>query len=211
MSILQLVSRIPKDLSNYVVERTYRRGEHIIYPQEQNNTFYILKEGEAEVRYTSYDGVTKMLFRYEGDTCFGELEIFNNKIEPLEIVAVRESLVLSIEKDHLIQWMKRDFSVTEFLMSQLSEKLIDSSERVLRLSLLSIKERIVYHIYTHLTMGVLGDLTKADLCQLVGVPIRSLNRSLVECKEDGLIGYGKKRFSVLSVDKLEEAVEDLQL
>ncbi|BFH64304.1 hypothetical protein PAJ34TS1_48960 [Paenibacillus azoreducens] len=104
--------------------------------------------------------------------------------------------------------MKIDFNFNLYIIKQLASKLILSSETVTRLSLLTVKDRILLSIHNHYKIGDLEHLTKQTLSSEVCAPIRSLNRSIAQCIDEGLINYRDKKFSVYSINEIEKYLEN---
>lgn len=114
-----------------------------------------------------------------------------------------------MHKNIVFQWMQNNFEFTKFIIEQLSEKLSKNVESLSNLSLLNTKDRLLNIIYRHYIMGDLCSLTKDKLCSETFIPLRSLNRSIAECKEEGLILYQEKRFFIQSIKKLEQYCENI--
>ncbi|MFA1736108.1 hypothetical protein [Lysinibacillus fusiformis] len=87
-------------------------------------------------------------------------------------------------------------------MKQLASKLTLSSDTTAKLSLLTVKDRILLSIHNHYKIGDLDYLTKQILSSEVCAPIRSLNRSISQCINEGLINYKNKKISIRSLEEL---------
>jgi len=165
---------------------------------------YILTAGKAEVYRENYSGALISIFSYDSYSVFGELELFNEQIATFGISAKTDCEAILVHKNMVFEWMKNDFDFTRYILEQLSLKLVTSTSRTMKLSFLSIKDRILYSIYTHDKIGDLGNLTKQKLSQEVCAPLRSLNRSIKECIEEDFIVYQDKSFHITGKAKLEE-------
>jgi len=105
--------------------------------------------------------------------------------------------------------MKYDFEFTKFLIEQLAEKTIASSQKLASLSLLSVNDKVLYCIYSHYIKGDLESLNKKMVCDEMFIPLRSLNRSIVESKKSGYLEFKAKQFKILSIEKLEEHFNEI--
>ena len=90
----------------------------------------------------------------------------------------------------------------------MSEKLLDNSDRMTRLSLLTMRERYLLSIYNHLNACDLASLTKARIAEEICAPIRSLNRLVAQNRE--LVSYGASGFQIVHEEQLIEICEGLQ-
>lgn len=204
INLKELIDSAPPMVRSSFIYRKYKKGNSIMFPNNNNEYLYILIDGRADVYREDYSGALISIYDYSSYSLFGELELFNDKITTFGITAKTNCEVILVHKNSVYQWMKNDFNFTRYILEQLAQKLASSSYKALRLSLLSIKDRILYSIYIHNKICDLKDLTKEKLSQEVYAPMRSLNRSLKDCIEEGFVIYRDKRFYITDIDKLEE-------
>ncbi len=208
MNLKDIVVSAPEHIKNEFIYKKYNKGSSIVLPDEVNDYLYILIKGRAEVYSQSYSGSYISLYLFESYSCFGEVEIFNNQFKTLGVIAKTDCETITVNKNAVIEWIKADISFTLYLIEQLSEKLIHSTNRTAKLSLLTVKDRVLDSIYIHYKMGDLDQLTKEKLSSEVCVPMRSLNRSISQCIDEGLIDIINKKIIVKSKDNLENYYND---
>jgi CRP-like cAMP-binding protein len=209
MDLQELVNNAPENIKKEFIYRKYKKGSFIIQPYEENNYLYILIDGSAEVYRQNYAGTMISLYLYNSYSCFGEVEIFNNNIKTLGVIAKINCETITIHKKNVFEWMRTDFNFTFYIVEQLAAKLISSSDVTSKLSFLIVKDRILCSIYAHYKIGDLDSLTKQLLSSEVCTPIRSLNRSISQCINEKYIDFKEKKFTVNSIEKLENYVENL--
>lgn len=203
MNLSHFIDNAPASVKNSFIHRKHRKGSSILYPGEENNYLYILINGAANVVIQNISGVGLVLYTYDANSCFGELELFNKNIKTFDVVSQTDCETIIIQREQVFEWMKADFEFTKFLIGQLTEKLLKSSQKLTSISLLSVNDRLLYCIYTHHKLGDLATLTKQAVCSETFIPIRSLNRSIAECKKENYFEFYTKRFHVLSAEKLD--------
>lgn len=208
MELQRLIDNVPKHIKRKFCYKSFTKDSPIIYPGEENNYLYILTKGMAEVYWQNYSGAMISLYLYEPYSCFGENELFNENLKTLCISAKMDCEVILIDKPAVYEWMKSDFDFNLYIIEQLSDKLISSSEKTMRLSLLSVKERVLYSIFSHYNLKNLDSLTKKALAIEVMAPLRSLNRSIANFVNEGIIEYKNKIFSVKSIEKIKKCLAD---
>lgn len=147
------------------------------------------------------------LYIYDSYSCFGEIEIFNEKIKTLSVIAKQNCETIAIHKTTVYEWMRIDFNFNFYIIKQLASKLILSSDTAAQLSLLTVKDRILLSMHNHYKIGDLDSVTKQILSSEVHAPIRSLNRSIAQCINEGCISYKDKKFSIRSIDEIEKYIE----
>ncbi|MFJ7922249.1 Crp/Fnr family transcriptional regulator [Lysinibacillus fusiformis] len=204
MDFQAIVNDAPAHIKKEFIYRKHTKDSPIIHPHEQNNYLYILTTGTAEVYRQSYEGAMLSLYIYDSYSCFGEIEIFNEKMKTLGVIAKQNCETIAIHKTMVYEWMKIDFNFNIYIVKQLASKLTLSSNTTAKLSLLTVKDRILLSIHNHYKIGDLDYLTKQILSSEVCAPIRSLNRSISQCINEGLIHYKNKKFSIHSLEELEK-------
>lgn len=203
MNLKAFIDRAPDSIKKSFVYRKHGKHSSIIFPNEKNNYLYILISGNADVIIQNSNGMVSSLYNYSAYSCFGELELFNENTKTFDVVCLTNCETISVRKDFVFQWMQYDFEFTKYIIEQLTEKLLKNSQALTNLSLLNTKDRLLSCIYAHSFIGDLSRITKAEVCSETFIPLRSLNRSIAECKADGYFEYRKKSFCILSMEKLE--------
>ena len=204
MDLYYFVSNAPELIQKSFLHRKHGKGSSILYPGEENNYLYILVNGSANVVVQHSSGAGIILYTYEAYSCFGELELFHKNAKTFDVISNTDCETLILHKDLVFEWMKQDFEFTKYLIEQLAEKLLKNSNKLTSVSLLSVKDRLLYCIYTHQQLGDLSTLTKEAVCTETVIPLRSLNRAVVECTAEQFIDFKKKHFHIINRAKLEE-------
>lgn len=208
MDLSVLLERAPAGIRERFRYRSYGKNEIILNPGEENEFLYILTGGSAEVIWQNYAGEPARIYQFEPYSCFGDNELFNKKLKTLSIVAKKKSEVIIVGRAAVYAWMKADFDFTLYIIEQMADKLINSSEKTLRLSFMSLKERILYSVYTHCQLNDLEGLSKNTLTVEVSAPIRSVNRVVRDCIAEELFTYEKKAFGSVAVERIGEILEE---
>lgn len=203
MNLYHFILTAPTNVKQSFMYRNHRKGSSIILPAEKNNYLYILTQGSADVIMQSYSGTAITLHTYEAYSCFGEVELFNESAVTFNIQSRTICETISVPKNNVFEWMQLDFAFTKYLIKQLADKLLKNTNAVANLSLLSVKDRLLNNIYYHYSIGDLPNVTKQRVSSETCIPLRSLNRSIAECKGAGFIDFKDKCFRILSVKKLE--------
>ncbi|WP_027632048.1 Crp/Fnr family transcriptional regulator [Clostridium hydrogeniformans] len=203
MNLKELVENAPDNVKKSFIYRQHSKDSSIILPGEENDYLFILISGSANVIMHSFSGAMLTFFTYQAYSCFGELELFNKNTKTFYIKSQTNCETILVPKNNVFEWMRLDFEFTKYLIEQLTEKLIKSSNTLINISLLSIKDRLLNNIYSHYLANDLSILTKQIICSETSIPLRSLNRAISECKSEGFIDFKDKRFQILSISRLE--------
>lgn len=122
--------------------------------------------------------------------------------KPVEITALTPCKVLRLHRNDLYAWMQADFDVTKQIIQIMASKLVANSERIAEAQLLTVKERLLRCIATHLTLGDIHTLSKDQVVKEAGAPMRSINRAIAECSRQGILCYNHKQFEILNEDAI---------
>lgn len=209
MNLKNLVENAPNNIKKTFIYRKHLKDSSIILPGEENNYLFILIDGSANVVMHSFSGNVLTFFTYEAYSCFGELELFNEKAKTFSVTCKTDCETIVVSKNNVFQWMKLDFDFTKYLIEQLTEKLLKSSDALVNVSLLSVKDRLLNNIYAHYLSNDLSVLKKETICSETSIPLRSLNRAIIECRDEGFIDFKDKKFKILSVENLESYLKSL--
>lgn len=203
MNLSHFMDNAPVFVKNSFIHRKHMKGSYILFPGNENNYLYILIKGSANVVIQNISGTGFVLYTYDAYSCFGEMELFNKDIKTFDVIAQTNCETIIVQREQVFEWMKIDFEFTKFLIGQLTEKLLKSSQKLTTISLLSVNDRLLYCIYTHYKLGDLAKLTKQMVCSETFIPLRSLNRGIADCKENKYFEFRRKQFYILSAEKLE--------
>lgn len=201
-----LLHAMPKGMP--YLKKEYEKNEIIIDPCRSSGFLYLLVSGRAVVYSLGIDGDELTVYEYHGIDCFGEIELLCGRRYPLTVRAATDCTVYLIAQRDFLQWIREDSKFSLFLLKRMSEKLLQNSDRMTRLSLLTMRERYLLSIHEHETAGDLATLTKARVAEEICAPVRSLNRLIAGNRH--LIAYDKAGFIILDDQKLREICERLQ-
>lgn len=203
MQLNKLLEKAPEAIKHSFESKSYSEGKLIISRDEMVKYLYILTEGVCEVYHQNFSGALLSYTLMRAYCCFGEVELINNKLKPMSVIAKTDCQMLLLKRPFVLQWMKLDFNFNLYLFEQLAEKLRDNSEKLFRISSFTVKDRILYSLYTHYKIGDLEQLTKKQISYEAATPLRSINRAIALLNEEGWIEYKKKQFFVQFPKKIE--------
>ena len=130
------------NLSNYTIKK-YSKGNVVVIEDSRCEELGILLEGllEAQALYSS--GKLLTLTQLKPVEIFGEAVLFSkmNKF-PATIGAIKDSKIMFIKKENLINCLTNCHKFTENFLELLSNKLLILNKKVKMLSLGSIRQKI---------------------------------------------------------------------
>lgn len=197
-----LIETAPPEILPHMKKIEYAAGQPILVAGNESHHIYLLLHGSAEGYIQNAKGDVSSVYSFHSGTLFGEVEIFSSNIITLGITATTPCTVCQLHRQYFLQWMQADFEFTSYVIRQMCEKLAGNSILMEKLSLLTVKQRVLRQVAIRHFDGSLQELTKDILCVEAGAPLRSINRAIASC--DGIIAYSKKRFRVVDEKRLPE-------
>jgi len=201
---MHLIDMMPNEVKKKLNRRTYDTNDIILFAENENNYVFFLVEGKAEAYILNRQGSFAHIHVYKPGSFFGELEQFYIGRKPVEISAITPCVVDVLYKDDFLDWMKKDFEVTKFIIKEIGYKLILNSEYIEEVLLLTVRERLLRCIATHYHQGNIDRLTKEQIAKETNAPIRSINRAITECTKQGILSYKDKQIVILDKEKIQK-------
>ena len=184
---------------NIITDRmTYGRGEVIYSLATAGSYVYILASGRAICQMDSADGGFMPICVYEAYCLFGEIEIFTDWDQSACIEAITDCTAIRIDRSNFMKWIAQDPDFSVFLMTEMSRKLLNQTQKTRDLITLSVKERVLAVVESYDRDRCLDLMTKQKLSCAVSAPIRSVNRAIASLVNEGVLSYKDRQFQLLS-------------
>jgi CRP-like cAMP-binding protein len=124
----------------------------------------------------------------------------------MTLTSKTDTLIFHMKKDLVLNLCKHDnIFLNNFLMS-VSNKTIILKDKVIKLSIKSIRECIVdFLLYQNKYQNnktIKLDRTKKELAEEFGIQRTSFSRELNKMKKEGLIDYNAKSIKIINLDLL---------
>lgn len=196
---------MPENIKKKLVQRHYPSGSSILLSEYDNEYVYFLIKGYAEAFIENQDGTITYVYAYQQGNIFGEIEPFyTGSIRPVSIVALTDCEAVILHKDDFLNWLEHDFNSVKTLIGIIAEKLVKNSLLIEEVSIMNVRERVLRCVALYQYRKKLHTLTKKQLSLEANTPIRSVNRAIMQCCQQGIICYKNKQIEVLDQELLNE-------
>ncbi len=184
-------------------KRTFKKDMVIMNYIGNTSTIGIITKGSAELIRNDYNGNRTIIDTLSEDDIFGEVFSSYN-IDELSIRALEETEILFIDYYHITKRCKKacpfHSKLVENTLNILSEKIINSNERIEILVKKTIREKILTYLdiisKKKLSKTFTIPLTYTDLADYLGVDRSAMQREIKNLKEDNVIKVNKKRITL---------------
>lgn len=194
-----LFSCMPEKVKQKLVRKHYKAGSPLILSDYDNNYVFFLMHGYAEAYIQTPNGTMVYIYGYKQGNVFGEIEPFYTAdLRPVSIKAITDCSVDVLHRNDFLEWLKNDFNAVTVLIAIISEKLVNNGLLVEEVSLMSVRERVLRCVSIYYYRNELYTLTKKQIALEANTPIRSVNRAIIQCCEQGIFCYKNKHIEVLN-------------
>lgn len=193
----------------------YMRGEMIFAPSAHPHSVYLLQSGLARIyRLSQEGGETSFGYVAPGEV-FGELPAFGEYPRESFAQAVRTSQVWKIPRENFQRVLAARSALAIQITKQIGDRLKKVESRVEDLVFRTVRTRLAR------MLGELAEdfgcnengyrvidipITQSELATLVGATRQTVNQTLREFSNQGLIGRDQRRIVLLSPERLQHLV-----
>lgn len=196
------------NMSNYIIKK-YLKGNMVVLEDSKCEEFGILLEGLLEAQTLYPSGKLLTFAQLKPVETFGEAILFSetNKI-PVTIGAIKDSKIMFIKKEDLINCLTNCHKFMENFLELLSNKLLILNKKVKMLSLESIRKKIGNFLreeYKKQKSNIIKvSLSRKEMAEHMGIQRPSLSRELIKMREEGIIEFDRKVIVIKDVRALNK-------
>ena len=187
---------------------TYKKGNIIAFRGDPCERLLVLIEGDVRGEMVDFDGKAIEVETISAPKPIAPAFIFGEKnVFPVDVVANRQVLVLSIPKNSLIQLFQVNKTVLNHFLNIVSSKAHFLSERLWFMSFKTIKEKLAHYIFRLLKPGedtLILPKNQQELSEFFGVSRPSLARVIRDLERDQIIHHHRREIVIKDLKKLKE-------
>jgi CRP/FNR family transcriptional regulator len=221
-SIAELLERVPmyrrlsaedrRHLAAVSQVRRYERGTTVFAEGEPSQSFYIVAEGRVKVFKTTAAGRDVILEIFGAGDPFGAVAVYEGRPYPASAVALEETTCIVTGRDALFALLEGHPSLVRGILSGLTLRLVDLTNRLAELSGGRVDGR-----FARLFLKLIGEmgkpgadgvfvplaLSRQELADLTGTTIETCIRIMSRWGKEGIVRTEKDGFTVLDRAALE--------
>lgn len=198
------IEEIPSELKPYLIKRKFKKGEYIFTSGSENHCVYFIKSGSCISSITDDNGALSFVENYTEGDIFGELELFCKSLKTINMLVTQESIVYSLQKKYLLEWMKQDFDFNLSIIEHLAEGMRRFSDNAAIIQLYNVKERVAFSILRYDAINSLDQMNKKDIMFMAKAPLRSVNRALKSLANCHAIEFVNKNVKIVNRELLQQ-------
>jgi CRP/FNR family transcriptional regulator len=119
-----------KVLAAVCEEKFYEKGKGIFQKGDTGGVLYIVVNGRVGIEYEKRTGSFARLADMNAYSYFGEANFFDNNQHSMAAMAIRDTLILQLRREPLIELARNNPNLALGLINVLSQRLREDSEKV---------------------------------------------------------------------------------
>lgn len=165
-----------------IIQQKYSKGEFIFEQNKRSNKVIIIKDGFVKCFFNEENGKYFVVeFLGKGEV-IGEIEAIKGIHCLCNVEALSEVKVYSFSTTFFKSMMNKDIKFNQLLVSELAERIINTSSRASYQQLYSIKHGLSKLLILQEKQNI--KIPKIDMAAYLGIDVRSLNRVLKTIQSD---------------------------
>lgn len=196
-------------LSEHKHVRLFRKKELIFMEGQGAFDLYLIASGEVKTYKVNYDGKELITgFHHAGDL-LGYVSLLEGTPHHESAEVRKDAEITIIPKQDFIEMVYNSKNIARELIKLLSNNLIEAENRLLDIAYQSVRQRVakallnIHRISETRNERTVIAITRKDISNLIGTATESLNRTLADFKEEGLIEIRGEGIRILEKVKLE--------
>ncbi len=208
MSGEQLASLAPM-----LKQRTYQKGETILYQGEHGDSMFIILSGKVRIYGLSPYGQEISFELCDGGEFFGEMALLLGTPRSANVEALQTTEVLVLHRQAVQHYLLANPPAAVQILETLSRRLRRTTESVGDLSALGVPQRLARQLVKlagrygqKQADGVLIslDLAQEAIASMIGTTRESANRALSRLREQDIVRIEEGRILITQPEKLEK-------
>lgn len=189
--------------------RTFRKKDILFMEGQMPNDLYFVSKGSVKTFKINYDGKELVTGIHNAGSFIGYTPLLEDKPYAEHAEALEDSQVAIIPKNDFLLLLYSSKDVARKFIQLLSNNLDETEKRLLDVAYQSVRQRVAgallqirdkYAVPGH--EDVIS-FARKDISGLIGTATESLNRTLADFKDEGLIDIMEDGLRILDRKKLE--------
>ncbi len=205
-----LTPREMQELNRVTTMTLVPRGRVFYRPEEPGEVLFILKDGHVQLYRINPEGKKLVLDNLGPHTIFGEMALLGSKMHNTFAEAIDECLICVMSRTDLERIILNRPQVALRLLELTGKRLCEAEDRLESMAFKGIPARLatlLLHLGTEQSSNEIVGMSHQDLAESVGTYRETATQVLNDLKMQGLIEIGRRRITLLAVERLAEIAE----
>lgn len=203
------------DLIDLSINKTctfYKKGQTIFYEGKRPNGIFCLHYGKVKIYKNGYNGKEQIVRFATPGQLIGIRSLLGGVDYSASATTLEDSLICFISKQNFLHLLNKYPRISEQLMCELSQLLLEAEEKIISLAQKPVRERLaesliilnkVYNADKSINNYTLT-LSREDLANIVGTATETVIRLLSDFKDEKLISTQGRKIMLLDIRGLKK-------
>lgn len=206
-----------RPMLDYFIRKEYERGDHLWREGAAAHNFTFIVEGQVKVVKVRNDGRETILGVFDEGDAVGQIAVYQRVDYPATAVALADTVVLEIFRDHFFGLLKQHTPLLEAVIHSMMTRNRDLVRRIHELTLGSAEQRLALlflrfgeklGVRRRLDDGTMGihvplALSRNDIAELINVRVETAIRMMSRWNKEGPVRTEADGFLITDGDLLE--------
>ena len=191
-------------LADRTTMREFSRGKVILYPDQQPEMVYLIKEGRVKISRYSPDGREQILALLEPGDLFGEFSLVGER-EPVHMEAFEDTLICALPRADFMALIRSQPGLMLHVMKLLADRLRQAEEKIAdlvfhtvpgRLASLLLRLAETYGESDGRGLRLTLRLTHHDIASMIGATRETVTSTLSRFRDEELIDVDQRHIII---------------
>ncbi|CAD5265500.1 MULTISPECIES: response regulator [unclassified Imperialibacter] len=189
--------------------RTFRKREFIFMEGQTNNEVFFIRKGKIKTYKLNYEGKELITGIYKVADFLGHIYVLEERPNQESAEAMEESELVIVPKVEFINAVYASKELARKFIKLLAGTIEQTENRLLDLAYQSVRQRVARSLITlcEPIPYCFVSVSRRDMSNLIGTATESLNRTLADFKDEGLVEILNNGIKILNKAKLERLAQ----
>lgn len=196
-------------LSENRAVRTFKKKDIIFMEGQSPNDLYCIEKGQVKTYKVNYDGKELITGLYGEGEFLGYISLLEEKPYNENAEAMEDVRIAIIPKEDFLTLIYSSKDVARKFIRLLSNNFKEMEDRLLEIAYQSVRQRVAHELlklndrFSHPGGNGIISITRRDISNIVGTATESLNRTLADFKDEGLVEISDDGLRIINKAKME--------
>ncbi|MBA4055264.1 MAG: transcriptional regulator [Marivirga sp.] len=189
--------------------RMFKKKEFVFMEGQSPSDLYFIITGEVKTYKVNYDGKELITGIHSAGDFLGYVPLLEERQHNESAEVLEEAEISIIPKQDFLTLIYSSKDMARKFIKMLSNNLIEAENRLLDLAYQSVRQRVagallkIYNEHNLPNKKEIITIARKDISNMIGTATESLNRTLADFKDEGLIEISEEGIKIREKAKLE--------
>lgn len=205
-----LPARDIEELERITTLTNVPRGRVFYRPEDPGERLFLLQEGRVQLYRISPEGKKLVIATLGPGALFGEMALLGQQMHNAFAEAIEDCSIMVLNRTDLERLILNVPTIGRRILALTHKRLSDAEARLEDIAFKGIPARLaslLLRMAAEQDGRTITGLTHQDLAEMIGTYRETATQVLNDLKNDGLIEIGRKRITILDLERLRKVAE----